>query len=95
MTDAAREDLAAIVGYLAGELASPQAAETFLDAFEAFLDAVGRLPESHPLSQDERLASLGYRKALVRHHVAPYRVGDGVVYVAHLFHASQDYARLV
>lgn len=89
----AEEDLANIVACIATTLASPSAATSFLDGFDALVRIVGRLPESCPRCQESRLYALGYRKATIKRYVALYRTERDVVYVAHVFHSSQDYAR--
>lgn len=95
VTQSARDDLDAILGCLSGTLGSPQAAGALLDGFDSFLETVGTLPESYPRCHDGRLRARGYRRAIVRCYVVLYRLGDEAVHMAHVFHSSQDYARLV
>ena len=49
----------------------------------------------YPLVRDARLARGGYRKAALGNYLALYLEKDGTVYIARVFHQSQDYARLV
>ena len=58
------------------------------------------LPLSYPYSLDKRLASRGYRKALVGNYVLLFRVAEtgdrsGTVYATSPFHGSLDYQGLV
>ncbi|MBS5147268.1 MAG: type II toxin-antitoxin system RelE/ParE family toxin [Collinsella intestinalis] len=49
-------------------------------------------PESKPLCPDPHLSSRGYRSFQVKNYIALYPYSDGIVYVDHVFHRSQDYA---
>lgn len=91
----AETDVARIVAYLVDSLGSPQAATSFLEELTHAVSTIGELPESYPGATEPRLARMGYRKALVGRCVLLYRKVDGVVVIAHVFHGSQDYARLV
>lgn len=95
VADEARDDLAGILEYLINTLHAPRAAQSFLADFDSMLDRLAEFPESLPYVADERLRELGYSKALVKKYVVLYRQGGGTVYVVHVFHSSQDYARLV
>ena len=53
------------------------------------------MPQLYGLSRVKELAVLGYRPMLVKNYVALYKVEGDVVIVAHIFHQSQDYAKLV
>ena len=86
VTDEAKEDLEAAVLYLT---------EPLLDAFDGFVAKVEAFPLMYPTARESRLAHLGYRKAALEGYLALYRVKGEKVYVAHVFHQSQDYARLV
>lgn len=91
----ARDDLDAALLYLKQSLFVPDAAERLLDAFAKFIDAVAEFPLMYPVSDEPRLSSRGYRKALLENYIALYEVSEQTVYVLHLFHQSQDYAALV
>ena len=95
VTDEAKEDLEAAVLYLTESLGAPAAAVDLLDAFDGFVAKVEASPLMYPTARESRLAHLGYRKAALEGYLALYRVKGEKVYVAHVFHQSQDYARLV
>ncbi len=94
LKEAARE-YRDIVHYLAEVLNSPDATRSFMDEFDYQLDLVCDIPELYGLSRMKELAALGYRTLLVNNYVALYRIDDDTVVVAHVFHQSQDYAKLV
>lgn len=94
LEEAARE-YREIVSYLATVLCSPDAARGFMDEFEHQLDLVCDMPELYGLSRMKELAALGYRPMRVKNYVALYKIVDDAVVIAHVFHQSQDYAKLV
>ena len=90
-----RTEIRNIVAYIADVLCEPTAAASFLDEFDYQFGLVADNPELHALSRMPELAALGYRSMLVKKYVALYYIeGDSVV-VAHVFHQSQNYARLI
>ena len=93
----AEADRDAIASYLLGEAEAPRAARRFFDELDRLVESISLVPEAYPLSQDERLARMGYRKASFMSYVLLYRYDDrlGVAYVTNIFHQRQDYARLV
>lgn len=91
----AQKEYRNIIEYLANVLKSPQAAVDFMDEFEYQLGLVVDNPHLHALSQLPELAARGYRPMRVKNYVALYKVDGDSVVIAHVFHQSQDYARLV
>lgn len=95
LSRSAEKDIGDIVSYLTMSLHSAQAAGAFLDRLDETVERISRYPESFPLSLDSRLARMGYRKALLGRYVLLYRASEKNMVIAHVFHGSQDYARLV
>ena len=95
LAQAAEEDAAAIVDYLAGTLISPQAADRFVATFVDVIATLETLPESYPPVEEPILQGRGYRKAQITNYLAIFRVEDKTVYVVRIVHQSQDYARLL
>ena len=95
ITAEAMREYEQIVSYLSGTLKSPRAAKDFADEFMRQIDSVRDNPELHALSRMLELAAKGYRPLFIKNYVALYKVHDGVVVIAHIFHQSQDYARLI
>ena len=91
----AQRDFLEIVSYLADVLKSPQAAKGFMDEFERQLDLLCESPDLFALSRMPELAARGYRPLLVNSYVALVAIEGDVARVAHVFHQTQDYARLV
>ena len=90
----AQREYADIVHYLCEIAESPQAAAGFADEFDAQIELVCENPYIHALSRMPELAARGYRPFFVKRYVVLYRVANDLVVVAHIFHQTQDYARL-
>lgn len=93
--DEAAREYRDIVSYLATVLCSPDAARGFMGEFDYQLDLVCEMPELYGLSLVKELATLGYRPMRAKNYVALYTIVDDVVMVAHVFHQSQEYAKLI
>ena len=85
----ARYEYESIVGYLAQILKNPRA------EFEYQLDLLREQPLLRPLSHMQELAARNYRSFPVNNYVCLYKFEHETIYIAHIFHQSQDYARLV
>lgn len=94
ITANAENDLDQIVDYLAIRLANPPAAGALLDDIESVTDAIENDPEMFPLCKDDRLAELGYHKAIVRAYIMIYEIdaSESLVRILRFFHSSEDYA---
>ncbi len=89
----AERELEAIVAYLAAF--GPATASAFLDDWESMLASLRDGVIEFRLSRFLPLARLGYHSVLVGSYVVLYfKEGESVV-IAHVFHQSQDYARIV
>lgn len=84
-----------IIDYLLNTLQNKQAAQHFMDAFDEALSLVCSSPEMHALSKEPNLARKGYRPCLFMNYIALYKIENNTIMVAHIFHSSQDYAKLV
>lgn len=80
-----------------GGLGSPAAAGSLVSEFRRVARPTCSFPESEPLCRDPYLSSRGYRSFRVKGYIALYLYlySNGIVYVDHVFHQSQDYAALV
>ena len=91
----AKREYEDIVHYLADILKNPQAAQAFLDEFDFQIHLLKEQPLIRSLSHLPELAALGYRSFPIKKYVALYKFEHGTVYIVHVFHQSQNYARLV
>ena len=84
-----------ILRYLDENLGNKQAARDFAEEFERQTALVAENPHLHALSRLPELAAKGYRSYFVKRYVVLYKIKDDLVVVAHIFHQTQNYARLV
>lgn len=90
----ARYEYESIVGYLA-QILKNRAAGNFVTEFEYQLDLLREQPLLRPLSHMQELAARNYRSFPVNNYTCLYKFERETIYIAHVFHQSQDYARLV
>jgi len=95
LSESATEEYERIIRYLTTQLRSPQAADNFENEFKRVLSIACKQPEIFALSNDPHLAQQGYRVLLFNKYLALYTYRDDKIIVAHIFHQTQDYARLV
>lgn len=93
--DEAKREFRSIIDYLCNVLESPQATAAFMDEFEHQVSLVSENPELFALSRLPELAARGYRTAHVNNYVMLYKIEGELLIIAHIFHQTQDYARLV
>lgn len=91
----ARYEYESIVGYLAQILMNPRAAGNFVAEFEYQLDLLCEQSLLRPLSHIRELATRNYRSFPVDNYACLYKFEHDAIYIAHAFHQSQDYARLI
>lgn len=91
----AQAEYRGIVEYLCVTLGNRGAAGRFAGEFLRQVDLLRSHPYMRGLCQLPEAAALGYRSCPVGGYVFLYKVGDGIVTIAHVFHQSQDYARVV
>ena len=90
----ARSELRNIASYLASF--GSGTARSFAREFDRKVASLKEGVVEYPHARHPELAAAGYRVALVKSYLLLYKVGpDGSVSIAHVFHQSQDYARLV
>lgn len=91
----AERDRDEIVRYLIDVLDARQAAARFFDELDATIALLEIAPEGCSHVDDERLSGKGYRKAPFMNYLAVFRVEGNRVRITRIFHARQDYARLL
>ena len=94
-SEKALADQRSIISYMLDILESPDAARHFLGEVEAMALDLEYMPSASPYCREPRLKSLGYQKYLLMSYIALFKVENDAVYIAHIFHQSQNYARLV
>ena len=95
LTKQAEDDYRAIVAYLIDTFESQQAARHFLNELENVITHLGEIPLAYSSVEEPRLRAMGYRKVPLMNYVLIFRIKDEQVYVIHIFHQQQDYAKLI
>lgn len=93
--EGAQREIKEIVNYLVNILQSPQAASNFLDEFDHQVDLLKSNPDLFAIPMLPELAAKNYHTSHINNYIMLYSVRNEYVYVAHVFHQTQDYARLV
>ena len=91
----AQVEIESIVSYLISVAGGSSAARAFMDEFDKKIALACDNPMLYCLSRMPEVAALGYRVFFVKSYVVLYFFRDDCIYVAHVFHRRQDYARLV
>lgn len=89
----AEREVDEIAAYLAGH--GPRTLARFLDKYEEQLELLATGRVDYGLCKLPELARLGYHSCHVNSYIMLYFFEGDEVIVAHVFHHSQDYARLV
>lgn len=97
VTEKASEDLDGIVGYLAWELAKPQAALLLPDEIDAVYSRLAEIPLLYSLCVQPLLSRMGWRKAVVRGYLMLYKVDEKekTVFVERFFSDLEVYIQKV
>ena len=70
VSEPAENDLRDIILYISSQLSSPMTAMNMMDTIEEALLGLTEMPQKCPAVRDDRLASMGYRKLLIKNYVA-------------------------
>lgn len=93
--ESAEEELDEAAAYLLEEIGSKRVVADFLESIQRAIDITCEFPTMHAMSRMPELAELGYRVMLAGSYVLLYTFEEGTVFIAHVLHQRQDYARLV
>jgi plasmid stabilization system protein ParE len=97
ISEPAENDLREIVRYISAQLSAPMSALKMTETLDAALAGLADMPHRHPLVADERLASMGYRKLIVKNHIAFFTIDEKakVVDVERILYARRDWLRIL
>ena len=93
--ESAQREFQEIVNYLLNILKSPHAAENFINEFEYQVSLIKSDPRIFAVSKMPELAAKEYRVTFINAYIMLYTVRDNGIFITHIFHQRQDYARLV
>lgn len=97
VSEPAENDLRDIIRYFATRLSAPITAIKMMDLFEDALMNLADMPKKCPTITDERLASIGYRKLLVKSYIVFFTIDEKekVVNVERILFARRDWLRIL
>lgn len=89
----AQNDLTEILRYIQRD--NPSSAEKFIDSIDRSLKRLASFPNSGVVPKDDRLASLGYRLAVIGEYLAFYVIHSGRVEIRRVLHGRRRYSFLL
>jgi len=97
ISEPAENDLRDIVRYISAQLDAPITALNMMDAIEAAIGGFVDMPQKYPQVTDERLATMGYRKLLVKNYIVFFTIDEKnkVVDVERILYARRDWFRIL
>jgi len=93
VSEPAENDLRDIVRYISAQLSAPMTATKLLDAIEEAIAGLADMPQKYPPVTDKRLASMGYRKLVVKNYIAFFTIDEKsmAVDVERILYARRDW----
>ncbi len=97
VSEPAENDLRDIVRYISAQLAAPLTAVQMITSMENAFTGLMDTPHKYPLVADERLASMGYRKLVVKNYIVFFIINekDRTVGVERILYARRDWLGIV
>ena len=97
VTAEAKADIRAAARYIAVELRQPDTAEKLLDSFDTEITSLETMPERYGTVNDEYLASLGIRMAIVKNYLLFYLVDRTAltVTIIRMLHGRRDWISIL
>lgn len=96
ISEPAENDLRDMILYISSQLSSPMTAMKMMDMIEEALLGLSEIHQKCPAVRDDRLASMGYRKLLIKNYVAFFTIDEQakVVNVERILYARRDWLRI-
>ncbi|NLA25844.1 MAG: type II toxin-antitoxin system RelE/ParE family toxin [Firmicutes bacterium] len=76
ISEPAENDLREIVRYISAQLSAPMTAMEMLEAMEQTIVSLEEMPHRASAVADERLASIGYRKLIVKNYIIFFSIDE-------------------
>ena len=93
--ETAESEIESIVSYMANILKNPQAAANFMDELDRQFKLIKSKSDVFAVSALPELAAKNYHVSFVNNHIMLYAVRKERIYITHVFHQTQEYAKLV
>jgi plasmid stabilization system protein ParE len=97
ISEPAENDLRDIVLYIFTQLSAPTSAIKIMNEIEEAIQALSDMPQRCPLLTDERLASIGYRKLIVKNYIVFFTINETtkVVDIVRILYARRDWQHIL
>ncbi len=76
ISEPAEKDLRDIIRYISAQLSAPMTALQMMETIEEAIMNLADMPQKCPLVTDERLATVGYRKLLVKNYIVFFTINE-------------------
>jgi len=97
ITEAAKRDIADAASYILFSLKNPRAANSLLDAADAVINSLSRMPERYSLVHDKVLSSWGIRCVQVKNYLVFYTVSTetAAVHIIRFLYKKRDWISIL
>ncbi|NMB24865.1 MAG: type II toxin-antitoxin system RelE/ParE family toxin [Firmicutes bacterium] len=97
VSEPAENDLRDIVRYISSQLSAPITAIEMMDTIEDAIVGLTEMPQKYALVTDERLASMGYRKLVVKNYIVFFTVNQRsrTIEVERILYARRNWLRIL
>ena len=97
VSEPAESDLRDIIRYISAQLSAPMTATKMIDVIEEAIAGLADMPQKCPPVTNERLASMGYRKLVVKNYIAFFTIDEKskVVDIERILYARRDWHRIL
>ncbi len=96
-SEPAENDLRDIIRYISAQLSAPMTAVKMMDAIEETIAGLTEMPQGFPPVIDKRLASMGYRKLIVKPYIAFFTIDEElkVVDILRILYSKRDWLQIL
>ena len=96
-SESSENDLLGVLRYIAIELNEPTTALRMLETIDTSIESLSTMPHRCPLVDDERLASMGFRKLHVKNYIAFFTIDESskTVNVERVLYARRDWLNIL
>lgn len=97
ISEPAEKDLRDLIRYLSAQLSAPLTAMKMMDIIEEAIAGLAEMPQRYPLVADERLASMGYRKLVVKNYIVFFTIDEQLktVDIERNLYSRRDWLRIL
>lgn len=97
ISEPAENDLRDIVRYISAQLSETITAIKMMDVIEKAIAGLADMPHKCPHVTDERLASMGYRKLIVKNYITFFTIDEktNAVDVERILYTRRDWLRIL